>query len=335
MANPQDLYKRYGINAQPQGGYYTPKDFNSFLKGVKQGFNFGDSNLEGMYNNKQFTPELRDSMVRGVAEGKNFGNKMIDQMTDQSNFLQGYSDDKGNFVDPHHYPELDNLLAQHFPNYERRDFHYNNSQEADHPLFNDSHPQEQQLTNILASSIQKNFGGMNSSMPTIEGPKFSNSNTNPTKGKSPFVTRPQPAPATQGGSAPSKGIRDYGGPIKNLIAKYAAQFGIAAYIPLAVAEAESGFNQKARSPVGAIGVMQLMPATARGLGVDPYTLEGNIKGGVKLLAQLWKTYGGNYDKVFAAYNAGPGAVAKYGGVPPYKETKTYVVRVRGNMKKYT
>ena len=87
------------------------------------------------------------------------------------------------------------------------------------------------------------------------------------------------------------------------------------------------FNQDAVSSVGAIGVMQLMPDTAASLGVDPYNKQQNIEGGAKYLRQMLDTFGGDTKKAVAAYNAGPGAVKDYGGVPPYKETQNYVNKV--------
>jgi soluble lytic murein transglycosylase-like protein len=93
----------------------------------------------------------------------------------------------------------------------------------------------------------------------------------------------------------------------------------------AVMKAESNGNPQARSPVGAIGLMQLMPGTAQSLGVDPTDPVQNIEGGAKYLGELTHKYGLR-DGV-AAYNAGPGAVERFGGVPPYKETQAYVQRV--------
>lgn len=95
----------------------------------------------------------------------------------------------------------------------------------------------------------------------------------------------------------------------------------------AVAEVESGGDQNAVSPAGAVGVMQLMPDTAAGLGVDPYNMEGNIEGGAKYLREMLDTFDGDVKKAVAAYNAGPNAVKAYGGVPPYAETESYVNRV--------
>lgn len=111
--------------------------------------------------------------------------------------------------------------------------------------------------------------------------------------------------------------------------------GVDARFIMAIFAAESRFKPKATSRAGAMGIGQLMPGTARGLGVkNAYDPEDNIQGAVKLLQKHWLTYSEKTDDfgkfialVCAAYNAGPGAVKKYGGVPPYKETRTYIQRV--------
>lgn len=113
-----------------------------------------------------------------------------------------------------------------------------------------------------------------------------------------------------------------------IFAEAAKTYGVPINLLKAVAKAESNFQADAVSSAGAIGVMQLMPATAQSLGVsDPYDAKSNIMGGAKYLAQKLEQYNGNVELTLAAYNAGSGNVAKYGGVPPFTETQNYVKRV--------
>jgi soluble lytic murein transglycosylase-like protein len=115
--------------------------------------------------------------------------------------------------------------------------------------------------------------------------------------------------------------------LSTLIEAAARKYKVDPKLVAAVAEVESNGNQNAVSSAGAIGVMQLMPDTAASLGVDPYNKQQNVEGGAKYLRQMLDTFGGDTKKAVAAYNAGPGAVKDYGGVPPYKETQNYVNKV--------
>jgi soluble lytic murein transglycosylase-like protein len=112
------------------------------------------------------------------------------------------------------------------------------------------------------------------------------------------------------------------------IERAAERYGIDAALVRAVIHAESGFNARARSRKGAIGLMQLMPATAREVGVIDASIPAqNIRGGAQYLAGLLEQFKNDMTLATAAYNAGPGAVEKYSGVPPYAETQAYVKRV--------
>jgi len=123
-------------------------------------------------------------------------------------------------------------------------------------------------------------------------------------------------------AAPSKGTysKEY---LKKRIVQEAKKQGLCPYLALSVARQESNFNCNAKSHAGAIGLFQLMPATARDLGVNPYQPDQNICGGIRYL-KMMKDQFGSTSFALAAYNAGPGAVQKYGGIPPYRETQLYV-----------
>jgi len=122
--------------------------------------------------------------------------------------------------------------------------------------------------------------------------------------------------------------------LEALAADVARRHGLDPALVLAVASVESSFKPKAVSPKGALGLMQLMPATATALGVeDALDPETNLEGGSRYLAELLTLYGGDLTRTLAAYNAGPGAVKRHGGIPPYRETRAYVKKVLERYKK--
>jgi soluble lytic murein transglycosylase-like protein len=150
-----------------------------------------------------------------------------------------------------------------------------------------------------------------------------------------YVSKTLSSQSSSGATSTSFGTSDTkasseSGSFESMIEQASAKYQVPAKLIEAVIKAESGFNPKAISSVGAEGLMQLMPGTARSLGVsnalDPAQ---NIDGGTHFLRKLMDRYDGDLTKVVAAYNAGPGAVDRYGGVPPYQETQVYVQRVLG------
>ncbi len=122
---------------------------------------------------------------------------------------------------------------------------------------------------------------------------------------------------------------------EQLIKTCSDKYGVSSSLIKAVIHAESGYNPNAVSSKGASGLMQLMPATAKSLKVaDRFNPKDNVEGGVKYLRFLLDTFQGDVSLAVAAYNAGLSRVAKYGGIPPYNETRTYVNRVLSYMKSY-
>ena len=143
----------------------------------------------------------------------------------------------------------------------------------------------------------------------------------------PDGTGAAPAPAAGGGSLA-------GVPYADLFAQAGAAHGVSPALLAAVAKTESGFDSTAVSPAGATGLMQFMPATATGLGVDPTDPASSIDGAARYLSSLTKQFGST-ELALAAYNAGPGAVQRAGGVPPYGETKSYVQKVTSAAEAYS
>lgn len=134
-----------------------------------------------------------------------------------------------------------------------------------------------------------------------------------------------PVASPVGGALPagvSSGVRQY----QPLFDAATARYGLPAGLLAAVAQVESGGNAEAVSPAGAQGLMQIMPATARGLGVDPLDPSQAVDGAARLLRDHLRSFG-SLDLALAAYNAGPGAVRRHGGVPPFAETQNYVRKV--------
>lgn len=121
--------------------------------------------------------------------------------------------------------------------------------------------------------------------------------------------------------------------IEIMAEKVSAKYGLDSALLKAVIKAESNFDSLAQSAAGAMGLMQLMPATARSLGVkNPYDPLENIEGGAKYLKSLLNKFKGNVEIALAAYNAGPGTVEKYGGVPPFRETISYIQKIKSLVK---
>ncbi len=138
------------------------------------------------------------------------------------------------------------------------------------------------------------------------------------------------APETPAATAPTLGKIER---TTELIDNAARKYGLPPAFVRAVVAAESGYREDAVSPKGAIGLMQLMPGTARELGADPHVAGQNVEAGARYLRDLLLKYDQKAYHALAAYNAGPGAVDKYHGVPPYRETQSYILHVLRNWKK--
>ncbi|MBP3821033.1 lytic transglycosylase domain-containing protein [bacterium] len=195
----------------------------------------------------------------------------------------------------------------------------------------------QSFEKILSNTTQTNFGSLllNPESLKVNGNVY---NENNFSGEiSTGLTNPALLKAIQ---EVNDAKRDYSVPqqlsnnksqILDMVNRVARKNGVDEKLVQAVIKQESGFNPNAKSKAGAMGLMQLMPATAKKLGVkDPYNAAQNVEGGVKYLKSMLNKYNGNVILALAAYNAGPSAVDKYDGVPPYKETQNYVKNILAN-----
>ena len=154
-----------------------------------------------------------------------------------------------------------------------------------------------------------------------------------TAGATPFQTMLADAAAMPAGATGAGALGDV--PYGDLIDAAARRHGLDPALLAGLIRQESNFDPTAGSPAGAQGLTQLMPATAAALGVsDVHDPAQAIEGGAKYLAQQLKSFGGDVTLALAAYNAGPGAVQRYGGVPPYAETRAYVQKVQAFAEQY-
>jgi peptidoglycan DL-endopeptidase CwlO len=150
----------------------------------------------------------------------------------------------------------------------------------------------------------------------------------------PSLIRRVVADGTAGSTAPTAGSSLAGVPYADLFTQAGNRHGVSPALLAAVAKTESGFDSSAVSPAGARGLMQFMPATAAGMGVDPGDPASSIDGAARYLRSLTDQFGST-ELALAAYNAGPGTVRRYGGIPPYGETQSYVQKVTSAAEAYS